>query len=338
MKWDRELSPFLRILFFYSCTIEITSAAFLRCYKGTLEDYLVTPLDKPLPPTFLSCLDSNLPIMIYTFGYGGRVAGPATTAVLSAYIATRKRNVLLMDWEEEAKSGILGIALGYAFSVVPKSKKIGKEMGERLIDIVDAGYNMTHVHLVGHSLGAHVMGFAGRRSRESGHVVPRITGLDPARALFEGTFAVLRGLDRTCAKFVDIIHTDPRGYGTSVSTGTVDIWPNYSPGGTQPGCSTGSHSMFTPEDLCSHDRSWRYYVEAIAAPTTILAAGAPDYKTWATNYGKTNLTIYLGELTSTNAEGNFYFSTNSESPFSRGREGLKPSRTKPKVTGTGIFI
>ncbi|KAG6445654.1 hypothetical protein O3G_MSEX004060 [Manduca sexta] len=248
MKWDRELSPFLRILFFYSCTIEITSAAFLRCYKGTLEDYLVTPLDKPLPPTFLSCLDSNLPIMIYTFGYGGRVAGPATTAVLSAYIATRKRNVLLMDWEEEAKSGILGIALGYAFSVVPKSKKIGKEMGERLIDIVDAGYNMTHVHLVGHSLGAHVMGFAGRRSRESGHVVPRITGLDPARALFEGTFAVLRGLDRTCAKFVDIIHTDPRGYGTSVSTGTVDIWPNYSPGGTQPGCSTGSHSMFTPED------------------------------------------------------------------------------------------
>lgn len=75
----------------------------------------------------------------------------------------------------------------------------------------------------------------------------RITGLDPARALFEGTFSN-RGLDRTCARFVDIIHTDPGGYGISKPKGTVDFWPNYAGnGGTQPGCPSGDFEMFSPE-------------------------------------------------------------------------------------------
>jgi hypothetical protein len=44
------------------------------------------------------------------------------------------------------------------------------------------------------------------------------------------------------------VHSDPGGYGTSVSTGTVDIWPNYAGnGGTQPGCPNGDFDMFSPE-------------------------------------------------------------------------------------------
>lgn len=76
----------------------------------------------------------------------------------------------------------------------------------------------------------------------------RITGLDPARALFEGSLGVQSGLDRTCAKFVDIIHSDPGGYGTSKPAGTVDIWPNFAgTATTQPGCPEGSFEMFSPE-------------------------------------------------------------------------------------------
>lgn len=74
----------------------------------------------------------------------------------------------------------------------------------------------------------------------------RITGLDPARALFEGTLAIKNGLDRTCAKFVDIIHTNPGYYGTSKPSGTVDLWPNYSPSdGMQPGCPSGTFQLFS---------------------------------------------------------------------------------------------
>ena len=34
-----------------------------------------------------------------------------------------------------------------------------------------------NLHLVGHSLGAHVVGFAGKKAQELGHMVPRITGM-----------------------------------------------------------------------------------------------------------------------------------------------------------------
>lgn len=62
--------------------------------------------------------------MVYTFGYRGRTNGPATKAVLEAHINRKKRNVILLDWEEEAKSGLLGIPLGYAFNAVPNAKKV----------------------------------------------------------------------------------------------------------------------------------------------------------------------------------------------------------------------
>lgn len=89
-----------------------------------MDNYLVTPLDKPLPQSFVSCLNTTLPTIVYTFGYRGKSAGPATTAVLSAYIGKKKRNVLLLDWEEEARSGLLGIPLGYVFYAVPNAKKV----------------------------------------------------------------------------------------------------------------------------------------------------------------------------------------------------------------------
>ncbi|GBO98320.1 Phospholipase A1 [Eumeta japonica] len=139
----------------------------------SIDEFVVTTLDNPILLLESPCIDRNLPTIIYTFGYRGRSTGPATTAVLKAYIATKKRNVLLLDWEEEAKSGLLGISLGYVLLAVPHSKKVGQHLGDALIKLVRGGLNMTQVHLVGHSLGAHVMSYAGRRAREEGYVVPR---------------------------------------------------------------------------------------------------------------------------------------------------------------------
>ncbi|KAJ8721682.1 hypothetical protein PYW07_002457 [Mythimna separata] len=307
--------------------LDSSQAAFLRCYKGSLNHYLETPLTKPL--ALSSCINTELPTMIYTFGFRGKTAGPATTAVLTAYLAQKKRNVLLLDWEKEADPGLLGISLGYALSAVPSAKKIGKELGQALMDLTKAGVQMEDVHLVGHSLGAHLLGFAGKRARKNGYVVARITGLDPARALFDGPFAVQSGLDRTCAKFVDIIHTDPGGYGSDMSTGTVDIWPNYTGGaGTQAGCPVGKFEQFSAEDLCSHDRSWQYFVESLASPTAFQAAGASNVNEWIASGGYSNQSIYMGPLTSTRATGNFYLRTNSAQPFGLGADGMKPNGTQ----------
>lgn len=82
----------------------------------------MAPLEKPLELS--PCLNTGLPTVVYTFGYRGKTAGPATTAVLKAYIAKRKSNVVLLDWEHEAESGLLGIPLGYALYAVPNARKV----------------------------------------------------------------------------------------------------------------------------------------------------------------------------------------------------------------------
>ncbi|XP_075974634.1 lipase member I-like [Anticarsia gemmatalis] len=308
---------------FLICSFHFTHAAYLRCYKGALDTYSVTPLHQP--KGIFSCINKDLPTVVYTFGYRGRCAGPATTSVLTAYINKKKRNVILLDWEEEAKSGSFGIPLGYALSAVPNARRVGKELGEALMDLSAAGVNMTDIHLVGHSLGAHIMGIAGKRVRDHGRVVARITGLDPARALFEGVLALQSGLDRTCARFVDIIHTDPGGYGMSTAAGTVDIWPNFARnGGTQPGCPIGDFDMFTQEDLCNHDRSWHYFVESLGAPTAFPCASADSYDDWILSERKDVPSIYLGDLTSNRAKGNYFLNTRAESPHGMGVEGMKP--------------
>ncbi|XP_063361476.1 pancreatic triacylglycerol lipase-like [Cydia amplana] len=314
-----------KILLLFIGIFHSTQAAWLRCYKGTLDNFEVVPLTKPQLLVNSTCINHAHPTIVFTFGYRGKVGGPATTAVLSAYLATKKRNVILLDWEKEADVGILGLPMTYVFSAVPNAKIVGDHLGEALTMLARAGMNTTRLHLLGHSLGAHVMGYAGRRARENRQVVARITGLDPARALFEGSLGVRAGLGRKCARFVDIIHSDPGGYGTTTSAGTVDFWPNYAgSGGTQPGCPNGDFDMFSPEDLCSHDRSWRLFVESIQSPTAFPSAFAPDYDTWASHPARSAHTIYMGDLVNTRASGDYFLTTGPTSPYSMGPRGLIP--------------
>ncbi|CAK1549405.1 unnamed protein product [Leptosia nina] len=311
-------------LLFLTGIFQISELATLRCYEGSMDTYKVYELSNPAPLLNSTCMDASLPTIIYTFGYRGKCNGPATSAMLNGYIGTKKRNVILLDWEEEARSGILGISLGYAMYALPNSKRVGQELGAAILKLHNAGLQLNTIHLLGHSLGAHLMGYTGRWIREQGHVIPRITGLDPARALFEGIFATRSALDRTCAQFVDIIHTNPGNYGSTTSVGSVDIWPNYSSDGMQPGCPQGSHPMFSWDDLCSHNRAVEYFAESLSNGTGFVAASAASYNEWIALNDTTANNIYLGELVNIRAHGNYYLSTNGQSPFYKGMDGLKP--------------
>lgn len=98
------------------------------------------------------------------------------------------------------------------------------------------------VHIIGHSLGGQAAGFVGKyiKKMTNGKQIARITGLDPARPLFE-TYVnnPSKHLDKSDAQFVDIVHTDGGVFGFSSAIGTVDFFPN---GGKrhQPGCSPTS--------------------------------------------------------------------------------------------------
>ncbi|EDW00056.1 vitellogenin-1 [Drosophila grimshawi] len=129
---------------------------------------------------------------------------------------------------------------------------LGESIARGLVKLLDV-VSVEKIHLIGHSLGAHIVGAAGRYLQMySGKTVPRITGLDPAKPCFnEGE--VLSGLQRGDALFVDVIHSNPGVLGKRDPMGDVDFYP----GGTdplKPGCLT------VP---CAHSRAWEYFAETI---------------------------------------------------------------------------
>lgn len=68
--------------------------------------------------------------------------------------------------------------------------------------------SLDKVHMMGHSLGSHLSGYTGYTlQKDFGLMLGRITGMDPAEPLFGDTDPLVR-LDRSDAKFVDIIHSD----------------------------------------------------------------------------------------------------------------------------------
>lgn len=186
---------------------------------------------------------------------------------------------------------------------------MGRHVAE-LIDYLHTKKNINYdlVHILGHSLGAHVSGFAGFHTK--GGIIGRITGLDPAFLGFQDKTPSER-LDSTAAQFVDVIHTSILGM--SADIGHIDFYPNRWQF-VQPGCSLG----VTQNEDCSHARSHIYYMET-------LQNSLPKYYGYlCTSYSDLNggkcmkNPTEFGENTPHSARGTYYFKTNSEKPFGLG--------------------
>lgn len=107
-------------------------------------------------------------------------------------------------------------------------------MAEVILDWFDDGLNSETFFIVGHSLGAQMSAIIGRsvgKKSRGEKKIERISALDPA---LPSTF-ISGCINKNDAKFVDIIHTDAWLYGTAISTGHADFWPN-SGKSLQPGC------------------------------------------------------------------------------------------------------
>ncbi|XP_045485484.1 phospholipase A1 VesT1.02-like [Pieris rapae] len=291
-------------------------AASLWYYES--EDYhTITPLKSPL-----GLLDTpfnvNIRTVIFAFGYNGKVNGKETLAVLDAYMEYKKdnpTNFIVLDWEKEASSNNTGSIIKYPTGI-HNAKKIGCLLGDALVELSEHGLDLDNVHLIGHSLGAHLVGHAGKRTQQKGTQLLRITGLDPAGPLFTDPIDLVRGLESIDAFFVDVLHTDPQHLGTSESIGDVDIWANcdleY-----QPGCSESKVG-------CSHVRSAIYFAESVNYPSSLAAVSAESCHDWSNgDYNESDI-LYLGIPYNSQAKGDFFLRTNSKSPYGKGIDGIHP--------------
>nr|XP_034826440.1 pancreatic triacylglycerol lipase-like [Maniola hyperantus] len=139
-------------------------------------------------------------IVLYIHGFIEDPSGFSFDTVSQAYLDKGRVSVLALDASSQIRFFYTRAATLVRF--------IGGRLGAVLAALFDLGVDPGLIHLVAHSLGAHIAAFACKEfTRLTGRQVGRVTGLDPAGPCFSQLAAELR-LKSTDATYVDVIHTD----------------------------------------------------------------------------------------------------------------------------------
>lgn len=258
---------------------------------------------KPLTSdNFLEIIETSKPIKFFIHGWGESSEKAYFQQLTQEYLINADVQIVQVDWNTLASKPYL--------QAVENTKIVGGYVGELIIKLKESSTDdfLPLVHIIGHSLGAHAAGHAGKTIRQqTGQVPARITGLDPAGPHFD-----LVPADRLTANdavFVDITHTDGNYFGLDEATGHIDFYPN---GGhrPQPGCEPFNIEMLQLEPaqlgFCSHIKSYMYFIASINNQSDLATKcdSYDDFKRGACNFNEQ--TVY-GEHVSVDAVGKFYF-------------------------------
>lgn len=149
-------------------------------------------------------------------------------------------NVIIVKWNSCIKYG----------QAAADTVTVGNEIGNVAYNLVSlTGLSRTNLYCVGFSLGAHICGYAGNTIQFG-----RITGLDPARPIFDGTKT---GLYPASADMVDVIHTDIILAGSRQKRGHYDFYSNT--GRRQKGCTNFVAEM----PGCRTKRAYELFIASI---------------------------------------------------------------------------
>ncbi|KAJ8735412.1 hypothetical protein PYW07_007032 [Mythimna separata] len=173
-------------------------------------------------------------------GWNGHGGNTMNRMLIEAFLQNADVNVIVLDWSELANRSYTTAKGGTA--------EVGRGLGQFINWLAGRGLLYNRVHLVGFSLGGHLVGNAGR---ETGSRVHRITALDPAGPLWNSD---RNRITRTDGRYVEVIHTETTALGYSGLCGDADFYPNG--GSNMPGCIVGAIN-------CSHSRSYEYMASSV---------------------------------------------------------------------------
>jgi len=161
--------------------------------------------------------------------------------IMRAFLNRADFNFFMVDWSVGAET------LNY---IVARGRV--NEVGTVVARFVDfTGQNTNMVSVMGHSLGAHAAGAAGKRT--TGRLAS-VVGLDPGGPLFSLDVPADR-IDFTDANFVEIHITDAGRLGFQHPVGHANYYPNW--GTQQPGCGTDITGQ------CGHSLVRDFFAESI---------------------------------------------------------------------------
>ncbi|KAL1490866.1 hypothetical protein ABEB36_011551 [Hypothenemus hampei] len=286
----------------------------IKFYLQTKSDVVGPSL---LTSNNITSLDTSKKVKILVHGWIENHHRSWYEKIANEYLKNDNFNIILVDWEKAAR-------MPYEFSA-ESTKFVGNQLG---IFIVNSSAPPDNVHIIGHSLGAHVAGFAGKRYfQETGKKLYRITALDPAGPYFRFFSAVpSERLNKYDAKTVDAIHTDGGHYGYELPIGTLDIYVN---GGLriQPGCLDSLNRSPQPpsfgemleNSFCSHARSTIYFIEWINQGKFTCKFCPNFFWVFAGQPNQESLRIkdetFTCDEVNENLTGICFANTNNETPF-----------------------
>ncbi|XP_043950793.1 lipase member H isoform X4 [Drosophila biarmipes] len=231
-------------------------------------------------------------VKLIVHGYLGSRTHGSIMPLRNAYTAQGFENVLVADWGPVAN-------LDYPTSRLAV-KKVARVLAKLLEEFLQRhGINLEGVHIIGHSLGAHIAGLIGRYFNGT---LGRVTGLDPALPLFSSRSD--DSLHSNAAQFVDVIHTDYPLFGDIRPRGTVDFYPNFGLA-PQPGCE--NVDVVAATIRCSLKAIKSRHVEDCLRE-----------KSQANNTDNAD-SVFMGENVSRSATLYYYLATNGAPPYGQGR-------------------
>lgn len=175
----------------------------------------------------LTELNATKPTKILVHGFAATATDNYFLAIVYAYLTRYDCNVITVDYKN-----LTNVLYSQAYCNVIVGAEMMSEFFCKLYESGHLDFNNTHI--VGLSLGGQTVGLIGGNiQKKCNQIVDRITALDPAKPIYQNQDISMR-LDKSDAKFVDVIHSNMGLIGYYGSVGHVDFFPNC--GTFQPGC------------------------------------------------------------------------------------------------------
>jgi len=274
--------------------------------------------------------------------HGWHSEGVLTAPFANAYLVEGKHkvNFISVNWQKGSDWTLYSSARG-------RVKNVAEHVGS-FVDFMIAAAELktTDLTIVGHSLGAHIAGIAGKTIKKTGKgTVNKIVGLDPPAHSFDFE-AVDERIAHSDAKYVEVIHTSAGDLGFIQPLADVDFYPNG--GQLQSGCYRNlvKRDWFS---VCSHQRSYEFYIESISnSNSQFLALQCKSFDELQKGSCTVpvvpvyNATMLMGgEPGNIKGRGIFYLQTNDKPMYSKGKA-FEIQRNEipgtPKVSGFYKFL
>ncbi|XP_018789245.1 PREDICTED: phospholipase A1-like [Bactrocera latifrons] len=248
-----------------------------------------------------SGFDASNPTRFVIHGWTQGYNAGMNKDIRASWLARGKYNVIIVDWAR-ARS------VDYASSVIAVPKT-GEKVASMINFLVDKfGMNLDETEVIGHSLGAHVAGYAGKNTKHG--LLHAIVGLDPALPFFSYNKPNKR-LNANDANYVESIQTNGGLLGFLKPIGKGAFYPNG--GKTQPGC------LLDLTGACSHARSTAYYAEAVARDDFPSMRCGDYQEAVKDDCGTSYSGVKMGAITNAYmVNGDYYVPVRSSSPYGFG--------------------